>query len=281
MKKLKWLNISYVFNKIKHALYAFKTQSLYSHMKKALTHKLTFNFSYRNTPDFNTTTCHIERSEISKGLNSKTNINKDFSPIAQNDKDLTSNHLYPKALHTRIKMEKLDSKKLHSNTQQSTQTAKNPDSKKPHKRMRYNTGFSMMELLFVLVIIGILASLALPRISFSRNNALSVAIQSDIQTIISSTQEYAITNEFMPQNANPQWLVSYLHLSPQRWVVSGDSLKIAKNGVPDSQNDCLSIRFNQTNALEILFNRSQNSNLCQNLLKNYASDIIIPLHITP
>ena len=139
----------------------------------------------------------------------------------------------------------------------------------------------MMELLFVLVIIGILASLALPRISFSRNNALSVAIQSDIQTIISSTQEYAITNEFMPQNANPQWLVSYLHLSPQRWVVSGDSLKIAKNGVPDSQNDCLSIRFNQTSALEILFNRSQNSNLCQNLLKNYASDIIIPLHITP
>ena len=220
MKKLKWLNVSCVFNKIKHSLCAFKVKPLYSYVKKALNHKFTFNFSYRNTPDSN--------------------------------KTLTD-----------------------------TKLIRNLDPKKLHKIMRYSTGFSMMELLFVLVIIGILASLALPRISFSRNNALSVAIQSDIQTIISSTQEYAITNEFMPQNANPQWLVNYLHLSPQRWVVSGDSLKIAKNGVPDSQNDCLSIRFNQTSALEILFNRSQNSNLCQNLLKNYASDIIIPLHITP
>lgn len=220
MKKLKWLNVSCVFNKIKHSLCAFKVKPLYSYVKKALNHKLTFNFSYRNAPDSN--------------------------------KTLTD-----------------------------TKLIWNLDPKKLHKIIRYSTGFSMMELLFVLVIIGILASLALPRISFSRNNALSVAIQSDIQTIISSTQEYAITNEFMPQNANPQWLVNYLHLSPQRWVVSGDSLKIAKNGVPDSQNDCLSIRFNQTSALEILFNRSQNSNLCQNLLKNYASDIIIPLHITP
>lgn len=220
MKKLKWLNVFYVFNKIKHSLCAFKVKPLYSYVKKALNHKFTFSLSCRNAPDSN--------------------------------KTLTD-----------------------------TKLIWNLDPKKLHKIIRYSTGFSMMELLFVLVIIGILASLALPRISFSRNNALSVAIQSDIQTIISSTQEYAITNEFMPQNANPQWLVSYLHLSPQRWVVSGDSLKIAKNGVPDSQNDCLSIRFNQTSALEILFNRSQNSNLCQNLLKNYASDIIIPLHITP
>lgn len=220
MKKLKWLNVSCVFNKIKHSLCAFKVKPLYSYVKKALNHKFTFSLSCRNAPDSN--------------------------------KTLTD-----------------------------TKLIWNLDPKKLHKIIRYSTGFSMMELLFVLVIIGILASLALPRISFSRNNALSVAIQSDIQTIISSTQEYAITNEFMPQNANPQWLVNYLHLSPQRWVVSGDSLKIAKNGVPDSQNDCLSIRFNQTSALEILFNSSQSSNLCQNLLKNYASDIIIPLHITP
>lgn len=150
-----------------------------------------------------------------------------------------------------------------------------------YKNLSSTNGFSMMELLFVLVIIGILASLAIPRISFSRNNALSIAIQSDIQTIISSTQEYAITNEFMPQNANPQWLVSHLRLSPQRWIINGDSLKIAKNGILDSQNDCLSIRFEQANALQILFNRNNNSNLCQNLLKNYASDIIVPLHITP
>ena len=178
-------------------------------------------------------------------------------------------------------------KKIHFLFRYSSRDVVNQDKnfeveyKKPYKKITCANGFSMLELLFVLVIIGILASLALPRISFSRNNALSIAIQSDIQTIISSVQEYAITNEFMAQNANPQWLISYLRLSPQRWVISGDSIKIAKNGVVDSQNDCLSIKFEQTNTLQILFNRNNNSNLCHNLLKNYANDVIVPLHITP
>lgn len=140
-------------------------------------------------------------------------------------------------------------------------------------------GFSMIELLFVIVILGILASLALPRLQLSRTNAMSVAIQSDIQTIITSTQEYAITSELLPQNANPRWLISFLHLSPQRWVVSGDMLKIAKNGVVDSQNDCVSIRFDGVDYLQILFNQNLNSNLCQSLLKNYSGDISVPLNI--
>lgn len=143
----------------------------------------------------------------------------------------------------------------------------------------YCRAFSMVELLFVLVIIGILASIALPRINFSRTNALSIAIQSDIQTIISSTQEYAITHEITAQNANPQWLITHLNLSAQRWIVNGDSLKLAKNGVLDSQNDCVSIRFNNTQSLQVSFNRSINSNLCQNLIKHYANDITIPLDI--
>ena len=139
--------------------------------------------------------------------------------------------------------------------------------------------FSMMELLFVLVILGILASLALPRISFSRTNALSIAIQNDLQTIITSTQEYAITNNLTTQNTNPQWLVSYLNLSPQRWVISGDSLKIGNNGTLDSANDCLSVRFDGVDFLQIIFNRGVNSNLCKNLFKNYTNDINIPLNI--
>ncbi|MWV61318.1 prepilin-type N-terminal cleavage/methylation domain-containing protein [Helicobacter saguini] len=144
---------------------------------------------------------------------------------------------------------------------------------------KYSNAFSMMELLFVLVILGILASLALPRISFSRTNALAVAIQNDIQTIISSTQEYAITNAFAVQNASPQWLISHLNLSPQRWIASGDSLKIANNGVLDSANDCLSIRFDGVNFLQINFNRAVTSNLCSAIFKNYHGNINIPLNI--
>ena len=141
------------------------------------------------------------------------------------------------------------------------------------------SAFSMMELLFVLVILGILASLALPRISFSRTNAMSIAVQSDLQTIITSTQEYAITNNFTAQNANPQWLISYLNLSPQRWIANGDSLKLANNGTLDTANDCLSVRFDGVDFLQIIFNRGVNSNLCKNILKHYTNDLNIPLNI--
>lgn len=150
---------------------------------------------------------------------------------------------------------------------------------KQKKYKNYSNGFSMIELLFVLVILGILASLALPRISFSRTNALSIALQSDIQTIISSTQEYAITNNFLAQNANAQWLITHLNLSPSRWIAVGDSLKIANNGVQDSANDCLSIRFDGTNFLQVNFNRSVNTSLCAALFKNYTNNINIPLNV--
>lgn len=147
------------------------------------------------------------------------------------------------------------------------------------KKPRVVGAFSMMELLFVLVILGIIASMALPRLKFSRSKALSIAIQTDIQTIISSMQEQAITNEILPQTATPQWIFSSLHLSPQRWIVSGDALKIAKDGAVDTNNDCLTIRFDGVSYLQILFNPKPNSSLCDNLLKNYSGDIIVPLEL--
>lgn len=145
---------------------------------------------------------------------------------------------------------------------------------------KYQFAFSTLELLFTIVILAILASVALPKINFTRTNAISVALQSDIATITSSVQEYALSSEFKQANANPTWLINYLNLSPQRWVLNGDSLQIANDGQPDALNNCVSIKFNSTKSLEITFNKQINTSLCTSLTKRYSNNISIPLNST-
>lgn len=143
-----------------------------------------------------------------------------------------------------------------------------------------NSAFSTLELLFTIIILAILASIALPKINFTRTNAISVALQSDIATIASSVQEFALYTEFKHTNANPTWIINYLNLSPQRWVASGNNLVIAKDGGPDSENNCVTISFNSLNALNINFNKQVSTALCRSLTKRYSSNIVIPLNST-
>lgn len=140
-------------------------------------------------------------------------------------------------------------------------------------------GFSTLELLFVIVILGIISSFAIPKISFTRTNALAVAIQSDIATISSSVQEFALTNNFTSREAKVSWLISYLNLSPQRWAISSDELHIANKGVIDPLDDCITISFTGTRTLDIQFNRAITSNLCSAIMRNYSQDITINLDV--
>ena len=48
--------------------------------------------------------------------------------------------------------------------------------------------FSMLELVFVIVILGILAAIAIPRFSLTRIDAQVVAIENDINNAISTIQ---------------------------------------------------------------------------------------------
>lgn len=50
-----------------------------------------------------------------------------------------------------------------------------------HKKL---DSFTMIELVFIIVILGVLASIAIPRLATSRDDAIAVAIKSDIGTIL-------------------------------------------------------------------------------------------------
>jgi general secretion pathway protein G len=51
-------------------------------------------------------------------------------------------------------------------------------------------GFSLIELIFMIVIIGIIASIAIPKLMNIRTSAVVVSLRQDISTIASSIQNY-------------------------------------------------------------------------------------------
>ena len=69
-------------------------------------------------------------------------------------------------------------------------------------------GFTLIEILMVVVIIGVLAALAIPKFSRSRSMTYSAAIRSDLRTLSVAQEDY-----FLERNiyANDPALLNYLH----------------------------------------------------------------------
>lgn len=141
---------------------------------------------------------------------------------------------------------------------------------------RMMRGFSMIELVFVVVILGIIASIALPKISLTRSDALYTAILADIQSIQSSMAQKFIIEDVNTATLNGQLILDTAGLSQARWVTSGNGVRLGKNGVIDSANNCALIDFSG-NDLIIKIDASVGSALCKKLLKTYPNPITISL----
>ena len=69
-------------------------------------------------------------------------------------------------------------------------------------------GFTLIEILMVVVIIGILAALAIPKFSRSRSMTYSASIRSDLRTLSVAQEDYFL--QYNSYAANPS-LLNYLH----------------------------------------------------------------------
>ncbi|WP_194145427.1 prepilin-type N-terminal cleavage/methylation domain-containing protein [Helicobacter sp. MIT 05-5294] len=98
--------------------------------------------------------------------------------------------------------------------------------------------FTMLELVFILVILGILAAVAIPKISASREDAKLVALKSDINTLKTSFPAY-----FLAQGEGT--FNSAITLSSANWNL--DNYTITSKLQDKSGNPCVSATLLDSN----------------------------------
>ena len=85
-----------------------------------------------------------------------------------------------------------------------------------------NKGFTIIELLMVVVVIGILAAIAIPKFARAREDALEAAVVSDLKTLANQMEIYQSDSLVYPPN------ISAL---PDFTVTQGVNITITENNI--------------------------------------------------
>lgn len=140
--------------------------------------------------------------------------------------------------------------------------------------MRY--AFSMMELVFVIIILGILAAIAIPRLSVTRSDAQLIAIESDIVSAMNTIQREVFSQNIEPSTINGAMIMDITGLSHSRWIAQNNGIKLAKSGNIDTQNDCVNL-LQEQGKIVFYVSPKADSSLCSKLLDRHKNRKEIPL----
>ncbi|MEA2050814.1 MAG: prepilin-type N-terminal cleavage/methylation domain-containing protein [Campylobacterota bacterium] len=113
-------------------------------------------------------------------------------------------------------------------------------------------GFSLIELIFVIAILGIIAAVAVPKLLDSRSEAVISTIKQDVATISSSIQSYHMINGSISK------ITDAVNVNTKTWVVN--DLELQYN--IDNEN-CIKMVI-ESSKLNITVN-SQSSDLCKKI----------------
>ncbi|MBR2494383.1 prepilin-type N-terminal cleavage/methylation domain-containing protein [Helicobacter sp.] len=137
-------------------------------------------------------------------------------------------------------------------------------------KLRVSGGFSLIELVFVIAVVGILAAVAIPKLVATRTDALYAAVNSDIQAVISSVQVAALTQDLSARPLDGAFIMQTTGLSPTRWVAQGNGVRLGKDGVQDVANNCVMIDIT-AQSLQVRVQPVPSSQICQKLSKTYPT----------
>lgn len=89
-----------------------------------------------------------------------------------------------------------------------------------------NKGFTLLELLAVIALIGILAGLIVPRIASSQSDAKSKTVEANVQMLQSAVERYYFDNGKYPNDSITDWIGELYNKN----YISTDPAKIKATG---------------------------------------------------
>ena len=107
-------------------------------------------------------------------------------------------------------------------------------------------GFTMIELIFVIVILGILASVAVPRLAATREDAEVSAAVANLRTLVSDASSYYVANgTFEPKGKKANWrdITNVPSRTQGKTLVQGDTNTGTAVYLSASGTNCIQIRL--------------------------------------
>ncbi len=101
--------------------------------------------------------------------------------------------------------------------------------------MRKERGFTLIELLIVVAIIGIIAAIAIPNLLNAINRGRQKRTMSDMRTIGTACEAYAVDNSFYPSGATYATMKTCLQPTYIKTLPSNDGWNISLNMLSSSR----------------------------------------------
>lgn len=118
-------------------------------------------------------------------------------------------------------------------------------------------GFSVLEIIFAIVILGVIASIAVPKLMSSKNDASLSSIKQDIRTVTTSVQSYYIVNGSIDKISDA------VTLNSSTWNIADKKLEFVEEDVV-----CVTIEVTSEDditTLNITINPDHTGNICSSL----------------
>lgn len=99
-------------------------------------------------------------------------------------------------------------------------------------------GFSLLELIFAIVVIGVIASFAIPKYLDTKNDAVASTIQRDLATATTSIQSYYLVEGDIIN------ITDAIQINENNWTIEDETpLKMV---FKDGTSDCATLEVNKT-----------------------------------